>query len=107
MTSYLQHRAPSLFPFPSTFSPDRWLNNPLVASTNKPLSRYLVTFSKGPRMCLGVNLANAELFIGLATVFRRLEFGLWETGRGDVEMAADYFVPMPERGSRGLRVVVK
>ncbi len=58
-------------------------------------------------MCLGVNLANAELFIGLATVFRRLEFGLWETGRGDVEIAADYFVPMSKRGLRGVRVVVK
>lgn len=58
-------------------------------------------------MSLGINLANVELFIGLATVFRRLEFELWETRKGDVEMGADYFVPMPERGSLGVRVVVK
>ena len=58
-------------------------------------------------MCLGINLANAELYIALASVFRRLDFELWDTDEGDVEMKSDFFVPMPREGSRGVRVVVK
>ncbi|KAH8432378.1 uncharacterized protein LDX57_010018 [Aspergillus melleus] len=37
---------PELFPNPSEFVPERWLENP-------QLSRYLLTFSKGTRICLG------------------------------------------------------
>ena len=86
MSSYLQHRDPSIFPSPSTFNPDRWLptaTNPIpVAPTGKPLSRYLTSFSKGPRMCLGINLAQAELFIGLAGVVQEGEDGVIRDGEG-------------------------
>ena len=58
-------------------------------------------------MCLGSNVAQAELFIGLAGVFRRLEMELYETGIRDVEMAADYFLPMADKNSKGVRVIVK
>ena len=58
-------------------------------------------------MCLGINLAKAELLMALAGVFRRLEFELWETDKADVEMAADQFVPMPQKRSQGVRVIVK
>lgn len=106
MTSYIQHRDPSIFPDPDTYSPERWLHNP-ITSSGKPLSRYMVAFSRGPRMCLGMNFANAELFIGLATLFRRIDLELFETGREAVDMAADYFVPIPRADTKGVRVVVK
>ena len=106
MTSYLQHRDERIFPSPDTFNPDRWLNNP-IAPSGKPLNRYLVPFGKGPRMCLGMNFANAEMYIGLATMFRRVEMELWETGRDAVDMAADFFVPIPRAGTKGVRVIVK
>ncbi|PNY20708.1 Trichodiene oxygenase [Tolypocladium capitatum] len=105
MTSYLQHRDPKIFPDPDAFRPERWLGKPKSPS-DKPLSRYLVPFGKGPRMCLGMNFAMAELYIGLATVFRRLDLELYETGRDAVDMAADYFVPIPKEGTEGIRVLV-
>ena len=40
-------------------------------------------------------------------MFRRLEFELSNTVKEDVEMAADYFVPVPRAESKGLRVIVK
>jgi cytochrome P450 len=52
-------------------------------------------------MCLGMNFANAELFIGLASLFRRVDLELFETSRGAVDMAADYFVPIPRADTKG------
>ncbi|KAL3424016.1 cytochrome P450 [Phlyctema vagabunda] len=106
MTSYIQHRDTQIFPNPTVFKPERWLHNPTTDS-GKPLSRYMVAFSRGPRMCLGMNFANAELFIGLATLFRRVDLELFETGHDAVDMAADYFVPIPRVDTKGVRVVVK
>ena len=57
-------------------------------------------------MCLGLNLAWAELYIGLATVMRRVRFELFETGVRDVCMAGEFFVPQAESGSLGVRVKV-
>ncbi|MCJ1396150.1 hypothetical protein MMC18_009039 [Xylographa bjoerkii] len=106
MTSYLMHRDESIFPDPDSFKPERWLNDP-KAPSGKPLTKYLVAFGRGPRMCLGMNFANAELFIGLATVFRRLDLELFETERDAVDMAADFFVPIPKPETKGVRVIVK
>jgi cytochrome P450 len=106
MSSYLMHHSPSIFPKSHTFDPDRWLNKDQTAN-GKPLSRYLVSFSKGTRMCVGLHLAWAELYIGLANVFRRVDLELFETARKEVQMAREFFVPQPEVGSKGVRVVVK
>ncbi|KAF2259791.1 cytochrome protein [Lojkania enalia] len=106
MTSYLQLRSPEIFPDPEEFIPERWLNNP-VSPSGHPLNRYLSVFGKGPRMCLGMNFAQAEMYLALAGVFRRLDFELYQTDRSDVDMAGSYFVPMPKDGSQGVRVLVK
>jgi cytochrome P450 len=45
-----------VFPDAQSFYPERW-----VEDKTGRLDKYLVTFCKGPRMCLGVNLAWAEL----------------------------------------------
>ena len=52
------------------------------------------------------SLAHAELFLTLATLFRRFDLQLYETRREDVEPARDFFVPAPEPGGNGLRVTV-
>ena len=107
MTSYIQHTNPVLFPDPQTFNPDRWLNNAKAAPLyEKPLSRYLVSFSKGTRICLGIHLAWAEMYIGLATVFRRVRMELFETGPEEVVMTREYFVPLPKEGGKGVRARV-
>jgi hypothetical protein len=53
------------------------------------------------------SLAQAELYITLATVFSRFSFEPFETDRSDVEMAHAYLVPYPKWDSKGVRVKVK
>ena len=107
MSNYIQHTNAHLFPDPESFDPARWLDsNSNKETSSKPLTNYLVPFSKGTRNCLGQHLAWAELYIGLATVFRKVEFELWETGPEAVGVASEYFVPLPEEGTKGVRVVV-
>lgn len=76
MTCYLLHHDESIFPDSHTFRPERWLENP-------HLDRYMVSFSKGPQHCLGMNLANAELYLMLGRLFRA--YGSKEArGEGDL-----------------------
>ncbi|CAE6373494.1 unnamed protein product [Rhizoctonia solani] len=52
------------------FRPERWLEDGAGA-----LNKYLVPFSTAPRACIGRNLATMDLFIIIATLFRRYEAG--------------------------------
>ncbi|KAI9641428.1 hypothetical protein NHQ30_010235 [Ciborinia camelliae] len=97
MSSFLQHLDPRIFPSPTTFSPTRFLEN-------QSLSKYIVSFSKGSRQCLGINLAWAELYLCVKGVIGGLEFKLHDTDVGDVECTSDYFVPMSS--GRGVRALV-
>ena len=106
MSSYFQHRDPRVFPDPTVFKPERWLGHP-TSPSGRPLGRYVVSFGRGPRMCLGQHFAWAELYIGLASLFRRVELELFETGRDAVDMAAEHFVATPRKGTKGVRVLVK
>ncbi|KAI0437891.1 cytochrome protein [Xylaria telfairii] len=96
----------NIFPNSFEYRPERWLGNPR-SSDGRQLSRYMVSFGRGTRSCVGLQLAYAELFIGLATLFRRFNFEIYNTDRRDVEAARDGFVPRPVRGSNGVRVLVK
>ncbi|KAJ9605728.1 hypothetical protein H2200_009577 [Cladophialophora chaetospira] len=102
MTSFIQHNDPSKFPDPNLFDPTRWLNN------SEKLEKYLVPFSKGTRQCLGINLATSEIFLTLATVFRRFDMELYETTARDAEVAHDFFSSRLRRfqGSQGCVKIV-
>ena len=115
MTSALIHHDQSIYPDSKSFIPERWIENPR-------LERYMVSFSKGSRQCLGMNLAYAELYLCLAAIFRRFGSGgengvrdgedegvleLFETGLKDVEIAADCFVPLAAEDSVGIRIKAK
>ncbi|KAI0109167.1 cytochrome P450 [Nemania sp. FL0031] len=104
MSSYLQHRDPRIFPDPDEFRPERWLGDTTTAG-GYPLSKYMVPFGKGPRMCLGMNLAMAELYLAFAHVFTRFDMELFETKRDAVDMGSDYFIPIPKNRD-GVRVLV-
>ncbi len=71
-SAYLQHHSPQLFANSHVFDPSRFLTDKNTINTQ--LERFLVPFRRGTRMCLGMNLAWAELYIGLANVFRRIDF---------------------------------
>lgn len=103
---------PMIFPDPHTFKPERWLITEADGSVrrNVKLEKYLVSFGKGSRQCLGMNLAYAELFLTLSMlvseVFSRFE--LYETIRErDVDLKHDWFTGMPELDSPGIRVRVE
>jgi hypothetical protein len=53
------------------------------------------------------SLAQAELYITLATVFTSFDFELFETDVSDVEMTHAYLVPYPKWESKGVRMRVK
>ncbi|KAI9764141.1 MAG: hypothetical protein M1840_008701 [Geoglossum simile] len=92
MTAILLHENPTVFPKPGVFRPERWLD---TAFSKKRLDRYLVPFSKGTRVCAGMNLAYAGVYITLATVFGRFEMELFETDRGDVDIVHDFSIHRP------------
>lgn len=112
MASNLVHHDERVFPDSHAFRPERWLEG------GKRLDRYLVSFGKGGRACLGINLAYAELYLTLAALFRsygsaevrgRDDVGtleLFETSARDLVMTSGDVVPDMADGSKGLRVRV-
>jgi cytochrome P450 len=100
-TCYFVLMNPTIFPDPETFDPERWLDK------KKRLDRYLVSFGKGSRQCLGINLAYAELYLTAATLVSRFDFELYETSLNDVQIKHDFFVAVPDLSSKGVRVTVK
>ncbi|KAK8205490.1 hypothetical protein M8818_004859 [Zalaria obscura] len=80
------------------FSPERWLENgdqtyaakkcqesSPSSRSRKDLDQWLVPFSRGPRMCFGINLAWAELYIAFATMIRRFDLTIDQTTDEDME----------------------
>ncbi|CAO1597227.1 hypothetical protein XANCAGTX0491_001047 [Xanthoria calcicola] len=109
MTARLVHRDPDIFPDPTRFKPERWLGNPR-------LDKYLIAFSKGTRVCLGMNLAYEEMYLVLASVFRKYglaggsdrgrKMALYETTERDIAMVADHLAWLPPAGSKEVRITV-
>ncbi|KAL0578160.1 hypothetical protein V5O48_003826 [Marasmius crinis-equi] len=83
------HRNPKLYPDPLEFRPERWLD-PAMKDIE---SRYFLPFSKGPRTCLGVNLAWCELYLILAHIVRKLDVEIYETGPEDFQFR-QYWLPI-------------
>lgn len=63
------HYNKELYPNPSEFRPDRWLNQ----EKEIPRANFR-TFSRGSRMCLGMNLAMNEMKVVLLLVARDFDF---------------------------------
>ncbi|KAE8357782.1 cytochrome P450 [Aspergillus caelatus] len=59
------HMSPDHHDAPEKFRHERWLGN----SSDK----HLVAFSKGPRACMGINLAWCQLYLVLATLVRTIQ----------------------------------
>ena len=107
MDQYHMHMDDRVFESPEIFRPERWLGNPRGPDGVKPLTNYLTIFGRGSRMCLGLNLAYSELYIGFATLFRRHELELFETTPRDVEFYSENTILSPWPGTKGIRVLVK
>ena len=100
MTTLSIHSDPNLFPDPWSFKPDRWLGE-----AGKHHQKYLNSFGRGTRKCLGMNLANPEMFLGLcATVM--YDFELYKIDVDDVEFKYDFQVAQPRLDPKGVRARV-
>lgn len=86
-STYIVHNDETIYPDSRTFDPSRWLQ-----SNGKPLSRYLVCFSKGSRMCLGMQLAYVEMELIVSELFTRFDMELFETTQKDVTCTHDQMV---------------
>ncbi|EJP61998.1 Cytochrome P450 CYP542B1 [Beauveria bassiana ARSEF 2860] len=121
MSPYRTIMDETIFSDPLGFHPERWL------AEDERLDGYLIMFGGGTRVCLGQALAQAELHLMLAKLFRRWgsagvvggdETGdrregdvgvlkIFETTPRDCQMASDYFIPLPYKGSKGLRFLLE
>ncbi|KND89070.1 Trichodiene oxygenase [Tolypocladium ophioglossoides CBS 100239] len=99
-TPYFVLMHPSIFPDPSAFKPERWLD---PAAKDERLDRYLVCFGKGSRQCLGINLAYAEIYLAIAAIVRRFDWELYETTLDDVVCQRDFCVAVASLESKGVR----
>jgi cytochrome P450 len=71
MSPYCLHREASVFPNPTLFNPERWLENPESTGNLEAMNHWFWAFSSGGRMCIGMHLANAEMATLVAAVYKR------------------------------------
>ncbi|KAL4897326.1 cytochrome P450 [Aspergillus ambiguus] len=102
-TNYFILMDPNIFPDPHAFDPERWMR---AAAKGERLDRYLVNFSKGSRICLGMNLAYAELFLVTAMIIRRFDLELYRTSKEDIDFVRDFGTPYPDNGNFSIRATV-
>ncbi|KAF6758365.1 cytochrome P450 [Ephemerocybe angulata] len=83
MSHAFVHLNADIFPNPTKFDPQRWLEK-----DSADLLNHLVPFSKGQRSCVGVNLAWAELYLILGNLFRKVNMELFDTSERDLKYRA-------------------
>ncbi|KAF9892112.1 hypothetical protein FE257_002518 [Aspergillus nanangensis] len=103
MSCLLMHHDESVFPDSYRFNPERWTD----LNERKRLEKYMVSFSKGSRVCIGMHLARAEILLVISTLLRRMNFELYETTVEDVTVKHDIFIPFVKMDSEGIRVLIK
>ncbi|KAH8658494.1 putative cytochrome P450 [Xylariales sp. PMI_506] len=102
--NYLVNHDSENFPQPEKFRPERWIE---ADAQGIHLDKYLASFSKGSRNCVGINLAWAELRLTLAYVLSRFQMQLFQTTEeDDVVLDRDIFFGRPKASSQGIRVTV-
>lgn len=105
MTSMLVHENERIYPEPYKFRPERWLKE---GRQSRHLERYLVPFNRGVRVCLGLNLARAELFVILAVLFRQFKFDVSRVSRArDIDLTRDFLIGATAADSPGILVGVE
>ncbi|KAI9162922.1 benzoate 4-monooxygenase cytochrome P450 [Paramyrothecium foliicola] len=70
MSAFVSHHVEEIFPEPEVYSPDRWID--ANGKANYGMEKYIMSFSKGSRQCLGMNLAFCELYIVTAAMALRV-----------------------------------
>jgi len=78
LSAYVTHRIPEIFPEPYKFKPERW-------QTIHPSSYEFMSFSAGPRYCIGQSLAMMQLKIAMSMILQRYSLSLKSGTNVDAE----------------------
>ncbi|KAI0532240.1 cytochrome P450 [Xylaria digitata] len=107
MSSVLMHHDETVFPLSHSFIPERWIDE--SKQPRKDLERYHLSFSRGSRACLGINLASCELYLVLAALAVRVlpHMHLFETTEEDIKYDHDVFTPATRLSSKGVQVLMR
>ncbi|RDW78939.1 cytochrome P450 [Aspergillus mulundensis] len=93
-STYFVHTNPAVYPDPFAFDPERWVR---AAKDGVPLGKHLVSFTKGTRQCLGMNMALAELYIAIARIAQAFDMRLHNTTQDDIEVHHVRLVGYPRK----------
>ncbi|KAK8031356.1 hypothetical protein PG990_001090 [Apiospora arundinis] len=106
MSAFITHRDAGVFPDPEEFRPERWVT--VEGEKNTALDKYLLSFSKGSRICLGMNLAMCELYLTIAAIVLRVAPQMKLLNENDDAIKWDYevMIPKPKKGTKPVSVVI-
>ncbi|KAK6849985.1 cytochrome P450 [Apiospora arundinis] len=106
MSAFITHRDAGVFPDPEEFRPERWVT--AEGERNTALDKYLLSFSKGSRICLGMNLAICELYLTIAAIVLRVAPQMRLLNENDDAIKWDYevMIPKPKKGTKPISVVI-
>jgi len=101
---HLLNKHPEVFPDPDSFRPERWIE---ASARGEHLEKYLVTFTKGSRICLGLNLAYAELYLTVAALVQNFDLELVDSSVEDIIPYRDFGLAFNEKYDFGVDFKVK
>ncbi|KAI1392440.1 trichodiene oxygenase [Hypoxylon trugodes] len=87
MTTLLMHTDEKLYPNPMHFNPDRWMD----PATREVADNKFAPFSRGTRICLGMHLAWAEMYLLLAALVQGFDITVKGATAGGFEFERDNF----------------
>lgn len=99
------HYNPEVFTNPEAFDPDRWLESD--GEKLKSMERAFLPFSRGPRQCIGLELAKEEITLMTGNLFHSFDLELFDTTARDVSIFFDFFAPWAPLDSKGVRIIAK
>ncbi|KUJ18476.1 cytochrome P450 [Mollisia scopiformis] len=101
MTTLLMHTDEMLYPDPMQFNPDRWMD----LDFRKKADKTYAPFSKGTRICLGMHLAWAEMYLVLPALVQQFNFQFDGTIAEDFVCESDQFI-IGTKGKGSLKAFV-
>ncbi|KAI1352257.1 trichodiene oxygenase [Xylaria sp. FL0043] len=102
MTTIFMHRDPELYPSPEQFIPERWVD----INQRRKAEKAFAPFSKGARICVGMHLAWAELYMFIAAIIPRYDLAFDAAAYDDIKWTSDQFI-IGTSGKGGLLATVK
>ncbi|KAJ0412945.1 cytochrome P450 [Aspergillus carlsbadensis] len=83
------HYKPTIFPEPERFKPERWLGE-----ARADLVEWWNPFSRGPRSCLGRQIAWHELTTFIALLFWRFDLELYQSDERNLQWTDHMFTKL-------------